>query len=87
VPEAATDPEARATLARELGLRLQRLRLAKGLSQEKVAHLAGISSYTYQKFEKGQSKPGTPMNPRLFTLLALADVLGVDAGDLISPWQ
>ena len=33
--------------------------------------MAGISAYTYQKFEKGESKPGTPMNPRLFTLIAL----------------
>ena len=56
--------------ARALGLRLQRARLAKGMSQEAVAHAAGISTFTYQKFEKGESKPGTPMNPRLRTLLA-----------------
>jgi transcriptional regulator with XRE-family HTH domain len=59
------------------------LRHAKGLSQEKVAHLAGISSYTYQKFEKGESRPGTPMNPRMFTLLALAGVLGVGVEELV----
>jgi len=29
-----------------------------------AAHAAGISTYTYQKFEKGESRPGTPMNPR-----------------------
>ena len=43
-------------------------RIAKGLSQESLAHAAGISTYTYQKFEKGESRPGTPMNPRLRTL-------------------
>ena len=69
--------------ARTLGLRLQRARLAKGMSQEAVAHAAGISTFTYQKFEKGESKPGTPMNPRLRTLLALADVLEVGVGELV----
>ena len=69
--------------ARALGLRLQRARLAKGMSQEAVAHAAGISTFTYQKFEKGESKPGTPMNPRLRTLLALAEALEVGGGELV----
>lgn len=69
--------------ARTLGLRLQRARLAKGMSQEAVAHAAGISTFTYQKFEKGESKPGTPMNPRLRTLLALAETLDVRVGELV----
>ena len=69
--------------ARVLGLRLQRARLAKGMSQEAVAHAAGISTFTYQKFEKGESKPGTPMNPRLRTLLALAETLDVRVGELV----
>ena len=68
---------------REIGLRLQRARESKGLSQERTAHLAGIAAYTYQKFEKGESKPGTPMNPRLFTLLSLAQVLGVAVEELV----
>lgn len=69
--------------ARALGLRLQRARLAKGMSQEAVAHAASISTFTYQKFEKGESKPGTPMNPRLRTLLALAETLDVRVGELV----
>lgn len=69
--------------AREIGVRLQRLRIARGLSQERLAHLAGISTYTYQKFEKGESKPDTPMNPRLFTMLALAQALGVALEDIL----
>lgn len=69
--------------ARALGFRLQRARLAKGMSQEAVAHAAGISTFTYQKFEKGESKPGTPMNPRLRTLLALAETLDVRVGELV----
>ena len=70
-------------IARQLGLRLQRARIAKGLSQEALAHAAGISTFTYQKFEKGESKPGTPMNPRLRTLLALAETLDVRVGELV----
>lgn len=69
--------------SRAIGVSLQRLRLERGYSQEKLAHMAGIAAYTYQKFEKGESKPGTPMNPRLFTLMALAEVLDVQLTDLI----
>ena len=69
--------------ARGLGVKLQQARLAKGMSQEAVAHAAGISTFTYQKFEKGESKPGTPMNPRLRTLLALAETLDVRVGELV----
>lgn len=71
--------------ARAIGLRLQRLRLERGLSQERLAHLAGISTYTYQKFEKGESKPDTPMNPRLFTILAIAQSLEVELDDILPP--
>jgi len=73
----------RDAFSREIGVNLQRARIAKGLSQEHLAHLAGISAYTYQKFEKGESKPGTPMNPRLFTLLSLAQVLEVELDQLL----
>jgi transcriptional regulator with XRE-family HTH domain len=69
--------------ARALGCRLQVLRSDLGLSQEKVAQRASISAYTYQKFEKGESKPGTPLNPRLFTLMALADVFGISVDELL----
>jgi transcriptional regulator with XRE-family HTH domain len=69
--------------AREIGLRLQRARERRGLSQERTAHLAGIASYTYQKFEKGESRPGSPLNPRLNTLLALCRVLELRLEDLL----
>ncbi len=64
-------------------MRLQRAREKKGLSQERTAHLAGIAGYTYQKFEKGESRPGTPLNPRLSTLLALCEVLEIRLEDLL----
>ena len=43
----------------------------------------GISTYTYQKFEKGESRPGTPMNPRLRTLIALATALDMRVEELV----
>lgn len=67
----------------EFGHNLKRARERAGLSQERTAHAAGIASYTYQKFEKGESKPGTPINPRLSTLLALSQVLDVPLSDLL----
>ncbi|MGO4858943.1 helix-turn-helix domain-containing protein [Arthrobacter sp. 2MCAF14] len=69
--------------AREIGVNLQRARLARGLSQERLAHVAGISAYTYQKFEKGESKPGTPMNPRLMTLTALCQAMDLKITDIL----
>lgn len=54
------------------------------MSQEQVAYNAGISVYTYQKYEKGESKPGTPMNPQLFTLLSICDVFDIDISDLLN---
>jgi transcriptional regulator with XRE-family HTH domain len=70
--------------AGDLGRRLAKAREAKGISQEQVAHRAGISAYTYQKFEKGESRPGTPMNPQLRTLIAVCQVLDVDLVELFS---
>jgi transcriptional regulator with XRE-family HTH domain len=73
--------------ARELGINLSRARAALGLSQERVAHEAGISAYTYQKFEKGESRPGTPLNPQLRTLVALSQTLGVPIVNLLPSWS
>ncbi|GAA0993496.1 helix-turn-helix domain-containing protein [Subtercola frigoramans] len=69
--------------AQELGLKLARAREAAGLSQERLAHAAGISAFTYRKLEKGESNPGTAANPRLKTLVALAEVLELGVSDLL----
>ena len=68
---------------REIGTRLHRARIAKGLTQERLAVAANITSYTYGKLEKGESNPGTPANPRLRTLVALAEVLEIELIDLL----
>ena len=69
--------------SQRLSYRLRDLRRERGLSQEAVAHRAGIALYTYQKFEKSESKPGTPMNPTYHTLLALAWVFGLPVAELL----
>ena len=85
MPEAAeTDPEWE-KFAVDLGHQLQRARLARGLSQEQVAYRSKLSRFTYQKYERGFSKPGTPANPTLRTLLAMAQVLDADLLELIPP--
>lgn len=75
------DAWARYTL--ELGIRLHQLRVARGLSQERLAGAADITTFTYRKLEKGQSNPGTSANPRLRTLAALASALEVELRDLL----
>ena len=72
-----------ASYSGKLAQRFRILRERTGLSQEVVAHRAGLSTYTYQKFEKGESSPGNPMNPRLNTLLALCDVFGITVAELL----
>ncbi|MCI2957961.1 helix-turn-helix domain-containing protein [Agromyces atrinae] len=69
--------------ATELGSRLRQARAVRGLSQERIAHEAGLAAFTYQKLEKGESRPGAPANPTLRTLVSLAAVLDVSLADLL----
>lgn len=73
--------------ARQLGTELQRLRIARGLSQEHLAYAAGITRYTYQKLERGESSPGSPANPSLRNIMAIAQQLDVTLDELLpKPW-
>lgn len=72
-----------AEFAARLGTALHQARIAKQYSQERVAYGAGLSRYTYQKFEKGESRPGTPANPSLQNVLALCQVLDIALDDLL----
>ncbi len=63
--------------ASALGTRIQRARVERGLTQEEVAYAAGLSRYNFQKFEKGESMPGTPANPSLRNIMAIAQVLEI----------
>lgn len=87
MPKRSPDDPEWALFAKELGVRLQRLRVRNHLSQQRVADAAGMSRYTYQKFEKGESKPGAPANPTLHNLMALAEVFEVSLDELAPmPW-
>ncbi|MFH8253057.1 helix-turn-helix domain-containing protein [Microbacterium sp. B2969] len=77
------DDAAWGAYANELAVNLHRIRLERGLSQEDVAYAAGLTRYTYQKYEKGESKPGTPANPTIRTLLALCQALNVALVELL----
>lgn len=76
-----TDAEIKLSL--KLGQRLRDLRLERGMTQEQVADKAGIATFTYQKFEKGESRPGSPMNPELYTLNSLCRVFGIELPELL----
>lgn len=53
------------------------------LTQEDVAYRSGLTRYTYQKYEKGESKPGHPANPTMRTLLVLSQVLETPLASLL----
>lgn len=73
----ATTPEW-ADYAKQLGINLRRARDAKGYTQEKMAELTGISLYAYQQYERGTvTRGGAPTNPRLATVLAICQALGI----------
>lgn len=71
--------------ATELGLLIYRLRVERGLSQEAVAYRAGLTRFTYQRYERGEAQRGAPANPSLRTLLALSQVFEVSVQDLLPP--
>ena len=62
-----------------IAVNVRRARLAKGLSQGKVAEVAGISRPAYRNIESGASVP------RVDTLQSIARALGVKLQDLVTP--
>ncbi|MGA7147186.1 MAG: helix-turn-helix transcriptional regulator [Microbacterium sp.] len=74
--------------AGRLGETLRRLRNASGLSQETLAHRAGITKNQLQLLEAGRAsgrKDETgPSNPRMTTLDGLAEVLGISVTELLA---
>lgn len=55
---------------------LKSIRLAKGLSQEKLAEKVGTARQTIGNIEQGKTTPSTPL------ALELADALGVKVEDI-----
>lgn len=83
MPKKRDITKAEIELSLKLGRRLRDLREERGMTQEQVASGAGIATFTYQKFEKGESRPGSPMNPELYTLNALCKVFAIELSDLL----
>lgn len=71
--------------AKALGIELQRQRIAVDLTQENLAHKAGITRTHYQQLERGYWKPGAPSNPSLKLLARLAQALGIEIATLLPP--
>jgi transcriptional regulator with XRE-family HTH domain len=63
----------------QFALRLRELRHAAGLTQDQLAERARLSVTMVQNLER----PSDAGNPRLTTLWALADALGVPVADLV----
>ena len=68
-----------AAAARRLGAHLRTLRLARGLGREETATAAGISPVTLARLEQERT-----VDPGLFTIAALAEVLGTTVDDLLA---
>jgi transcriptional regulator with XRE-family HTH domain len=70
-------PQPISEAAQILGDRIKDRRTKLALSQEEVAHLAGMNVSNYGKIERGLG------NPNFHTLVRIAAVLGIDPGALI----
>jgi transcriptional regulator with XRE-family HTH domain len=63
--------------ANVLATRLRTLRINKGMTQEHLAGQAGVAVSTLRKIESGRV-----IEPGYFTMLSLADALGIDLREL-----
>lgn len=82
---AAVDPDDWARYAQALGLSLQRARHERKLTQEVLAHRAGLTKTHYQQMEWGRWGRGKPANPSIKVLVALARELEVEVAALLPP--
>lgn len=63
------------------GATLREARTQRGMAQEALAHLAGLDRTYISTLELGRN------NPRLDTMLAIADALGIELADLVKHVQ
>lgn len=71
-------PEPLSDATRVLGERVKKQRRLIALSQDDVAHLAGMNVSNYGKIERGLS------NPTFHTIVRIAVVLGIDPATLVT---
>lgn len=71
-----------------MGLTLRDLRKQRGLTQEGLAHPAGLTKNPLQLLEAGRGSgrkvSTSPSNPRMATLTSLAGELGMSVSQLLS---
>lgn len=81
-----TTPPLRPEEAARLAATLRTLRTERGLSQEELAHRAGMSRNQYQLLEKGLSNrtSAAPSNPHLSTVVAIAAALDTSVARVIT---
>jgi transcriptional regulator with XRE-family HTH domain len=65
-------------VAQAFGSLVREGRIAQGISQEDMAHMALMERSYFGRIERGQSQP------TLFVLLKIAKALSVDAGTLVA---
>lgn len=74
--------------AKKLGITVRELRTERGLSQETLAHAAGITKNQLQLIEAGRSsgrkEDAGSSNPKMATLAGIADVLGMNLVDFFT---
>jgi len=71
--------------AREIGQRVRTVREARGLTQENLAHAAGMSRNQVQNLERNRtSAPGQPANPTVETIFRIAWALDITP-DALTP--
>ena len=63
---------------REIGERIKKLRILKGLTQKALAELVMISSSSIARLERGQTMVS------VFTIIELAKALGVSVSEILS---
>lgn len=72
-------------LLKDIGARIRTFRKGKGLTQIALAEQAGVHSVVIGELERGYTRRGREVNPRLNTLFQIAEALEVTVGDLFPP--
>ena len=66
-----------------MGVIIQRHRIEAGLTQEDLAHAAGMTRTHYQQIERGWWKRDQPSNPSIKVIVRLAQVLELTPAELL----
>ena len=66
-----------------MGILVQKARIDAGLTQEDLAHRAGLTRTHYQQIERGWWKRGQPANPSVKVIVRLAQVLDIGVAELM----